>query len=75
MKTIKINEISNKLNVSHSAVSQWFSGKTKPKIDHVIKMNELFGIPFESWKDIKSFINERISVTKNENQYPKKGKK
>lgn len=62
MKEIKVKKISKELNISHSAVSQWFSGKTKPKIDYAIKMNEIFDIPFEAWKDIKSYINENIST-------------
>lgn len=61
MKEIKVKNISKDLEVSHSAVSQWFSGKTKPTITNVIKMNELYNIPFEAWKDIKSYINESIT--------------
>jgi transcriptional regulator with XRE-family HTH domain len=62
MKEIKVNNISKDLEVSHSAVSQWFSGKTKPTITNVIKMNELYNIPFEAWKDIKSYINGSITA-------------
>lgn len=61
MNKIQVKKISTELNISHSAVSQWFSGKTKPKIDHAIKMNELFHIPFEAWKDIESYVNRNIS--------------
>ncbi|AXX89322.1 hypothetical protein CKA55_07405 [Arcobacter suis] len=70
MKEIKVNTISKELNISHSAVSQWFSGKTKPKIEYAIKMNELFNIPFEAWKDIKSYVNDSISSTQNIKQLP-----
>lgn len=66
MNKIKINKIAKDLNITHSAVSQWFSGKTKPNIDYVIKMNELHKIPFTAWKDIKSYVTE--IVTNNENK-------
>lgn len=64
MNKIKINKIAKDLNVTHSAVSQWFSGKTIPSIEKVIKMNELHKIPFTAWKDIKSYVTE--IVTNNE---------
>ena len=64
MKKIKITQIAKDLNVTHGAVSQWFSGKTIPSIEKVIKMNELHKIPFTAWKDIKSYVTE--IVTNNE---------
>ena len=64
MNKIKINKIAKDLNVTHSAVSQWFSGKTIPSIEKAIKMNELHKIPFTAWKDIKSYVTE--IVTNNE---------
>ena len=63
MKKIKITKIAKDLNVTHGAVSQWFSGKTKPTIDNVIKMNEKHKIPFTAWKDIKSFVTESVTNT------------
>ena len=64
MKKIKITQIAKDLNVTHGAVSQWFSGKTIPSIEKVIKMNELHKIPFTAWKDIKSYV--AVSITNNE---------
>ena len=61
MNKIKINKIAKDLNVTHSAVSQWFSGKTIPSIEKVIKMNELHKIPFTAWKDIKSYVTEIVT--------------
>lgn len=61
MKKIKITQIAKDLNVTHGAVSQWFSGKTTPSIEKVIKMNELHKIPFTAWKDIKSYVTESIT--------------
>ena len=58
MKKISYTKIAKDLDISHSAVSQWFSGKTNPTIDKVFKMQELHKIPFEAWKDIKSFVND-----------------
>lgn len=49
-------QIGNSIGVSHSAVSQWFSGKTKPTIDKALKMEELYQIPIEAWLDIKTYI-------------------
>ena len=40
--SLKVTQIAKNLNISHSAVSQWLSGKTLPSMDKVIKMNELF---------------------------------
>ena len=73
MKKIKITQIAKDLNITHGAVSQWFSGKTKPTMDNAIKMNKQHNIPFEAWKDIKSFINTNIPNTK-ENIKVKNGK-
>lgn len=60
---------------SRFTVESILSGRRKPSIEKRIDLNTEFNIPILAWEDIKSFINERISVTKNENQYPKKGKK
>ena len=68
MNKIKINKIAKDLNVTHSAVSQWFSGKSIPSIEKVINMNELHKIAFTAWKDIKSFINESITSIQNNKQ-------
>ena len=60
MKKLNYTKIAKDLKVTHSAVSQWFSGGTKPTLDNAIKMNEKHKIPFTAWKDIKSFINPSI---------------
>ena len=65
MKKIKITQIAKDLNITHGAVSQWFSGKTKPTMDNAIKMNKQHNIPFEAWKDIKSFVTESVTQSKN----------
>jgi transcriptional regulator with XRE-family HTH domain len=64
MKKINYKKIKEDLNVSHSAVSQWFSGKTQPTIDKVIRMNEIHKIPFTAWKDIKSYVTESVTSLK-----------
>ncbi|PHO10308.1 hypothetical protein CPG37_04480 [Malaciobacter canalis] len=63
MKKFNYTKIAKDLNVSHSAVSQWFSGKTKPTIDKVFKMQQNHNIPVEAWKDIKSFISNDTKTT------------
>ena len=56
MKRKKQIEIATKLGISHSAVSQWFSGSTKPTADRMFQLEDEFGIPLSAWRDIKSYI-------------------
>ncbi|PZQ08225.1 MAG: hypothetical protein DI567_02265 [Aliarcobacter butzleri] len=71
MKEIKVTKISRDLNISHSAVSQWFSGKTKPSIKNATKMYKSYNIPFEAWENIKSYLGENISTSVNEGEVQK----
>lgn len=57
-------KIAEDLNVTQSAVSQWFSGATNPTIDKVFKMEKLHNIPVSAWKDIKSFIDTSVTTKK-----------
>lgn len=68
MKEFKVKKIAKELNISHSAVSQWFNGLTLPKYKYMLLLNETYSIPFEAWKDIKSYINENITVSKDNKQ-------
>ena len=61
MKEFKVKKISKELNISHSAVSQWFSGCTMPKYNYMVYLYENYDIPFLAWKDIQSYINESIT--------------
>ena len=61
MEKHKITQIAKKLNVTHGAVSQWFNGLTLPKYKYMLLLNETYDIPFEAWKDIKSYVNRNIS--------------
>ena len=61
MEKHKITQLAKKLNVTHGAVSQWFNGLTLPKYKYMLLLNETYDIPFEAWKDIKSYVNENIS--------------
>lgn len=58
MKLIKITKIAQDLHVTHSAVSQWFSGTTLPKYKYMLEMSNTHNIPFTAWSDIKSFITD-----------------
>ncbi|MDR2341553.1 MAG: helix-turn-helix domain-containing protein [Campylobacteraceae bacterium] len=58
MKKIKQIDIARKLGATHSAVSQWFAGKTRPSIPDAFIIQECFGIPAIAWVDIKSFITD-----------------
>lgn len=57
MKTIKVNKIAQSLGVTHSAVSQWLSGKTNPDIKNIYRMKDKFGIPLNAWRDITTYVN------------------
>ena len=59
MKKINRLEIQEKLNVSHSTVSQWFSGTTRPTADKMFKLKDECGIPLEAWRDMKAYISKQ----------------
>lgn len=74
MEKHKITEIAKKMNVTHGAVSQWFSGLTVPKYKYMVLLNEEpYNIPFEAWKDIKSYADESISSQQQQADSIKKG--
>ena len=58
MNNITQQEIALDLGVSHSAVSQWFSGTTTPKYHHAVRMHKKHKIHFLAWEDIKAFIEK-----------------
>jgi len=58
-----IRDISKACNVTHSAVSQWFAGATKPSIKNIFIMEDEFGIPARAWLDIKSYLNNTSKTT------------
>jgi transcriptional regulator with XRE-family HTH domain len=62
MKEFKVKKISKELNISHSAVSQWFSGCTMPKYNYMVYLYKNYHIPFLAWQDIQSYINESITA-------------
>lgn len=49
-------EISKRLGVTHSSVSQWFSGLTRPNLENMIKLRDEFGIPVDAWLNIKQWL-------------------
>lgn len=59
MKKIKITNIAKDLNVTHGAVSHWFSGKNKPTYENMVILKDKYKIPFEAWQDIKTFMSRR----------------
>ena len=77
MKKIKIINIAKDLNVTHGAVSHWFSGKNKPNYENMVILKDKYKIPFEAWKDIKSFINANTTKTEvnYENSYKRNFKR
>jgi len=64
MKKITSKEIQTFLNVSHSTVSQWFNGKTKPTANKMFALEDQFGIPVSAWRDIKSYLQENTTAKK-----------
>ena len=72
MKKETYIKIANNIGVTHSAVSQWFAGKTKPTLEKALKMQCLYSIPVEAWLDIKTYIENNTecadtSTTTNKN--------
>lgn len=61
MKKFTQIEIANKLGITHSAVSQWFSGKTCPDIKKAFKLKDEFGIPLNAWRDIVTYKKNTTS--------------
>lgn len=57
MKHFKYKDIQLHLGVSHSAVSQWFSGLTRPNLENMVKIRDEYGIPIDAWLDIKSWLS------------------
>jgi transcriptional regulator with XRE-family HTH domain len=55
------NKIAKRLNISHSAVSQWFSSKTYPSVPKMKIMEDDFNIPFTAWINIKKYIKENAN--------------
>ena len=49
---------------SKDSVKSIFCGRMKPSYEVMLKLNKQHNIPFEAWKDIKSFINTNIPNTK-----------
>ncbi|BCD61727.1 hypothetical protein NrS5_23 [Nitratiruptor phage NrS-5] len=56
-----ITNIAKKCHVTHSAVSQWFNGDSRPSLKNIIILRDEFGIPVEAWLDIKSYLNHNSS--------------
>lgn len=68
MKHFKYKDIQLSLDVSHSAVSQWFSGLTRPNLENMIKLRDEFEIPVDAWLDIKSYVSHAVSMPDESNQ-------
>ena len=64
MIKINRNEIQKSLKVTHSTVSQWFNGLTRPTADKMFKLEDEFGIPVNAWRDIKSYLQENDTKQK-----------
>ena len=57
MKKITQNEIAEILNVKQPTVSKYINGKLDLSIHDAIKLNEKLNIPYDAWKDIKSYLS------------------
>ncbi|WP_419767259.1 hypothetical protein [Arcobacter sp.] len=57
-----------------STVNAIVRGERKPSYEIILTLNNDFNIPFDSWKDIKSYINETITDEEKESKYPSKEK-
>ena len=50
---------------SKDGVKSIFCGRMKPSYEVMLKLNKQHNIPFEAWKDIKSFVTESVTQSKN----------
>jgi len=66
MKQVSFTTIAKDLNITHSAVSQWFNALTKPSYENMLELNKRYNIPFEAWRDIKKYIEEESINENNE---------
>lgn len=65
-KNMSQEDVANKLNVSRQTVSKWETGESKPDLDKVMPICELFGItPDELLTGSKKEIVKNISENKN----------
>ena len=44
-------EVAQRLGVSQQAVSAWMSGVSRPSYERKRKLQELYGIPVDSWDE------------------------
>lgn len=56
MKFPTQEQIAETLGVNQSTVSKYLNEKLDLSVGQAIKLKEEFGIPFEAWRDIKSYI-------------------
>ncbi|MCU0440013.1 MAG: helix-turn-helix domain-containing protein [Raineya sp.] len=42
-------EIADKLNIRQATYSNWEKGETKPSLDHIIKLSEVFNVPVQEF--------------------------
>lgn len=63
------------LNFSLSSMSEWKSGKTKPSIEHLVKISDYFGVSIDYLLGLDSMTLEENEITKIYNQLDDKGKK
>ena len=64
MKKEKLKTILSQ-HYSKDGIKSILCGRMKPSYEVMLKLNKQHNIPFEAWKDIKSFINTNIPNTKN----------
>lgn len=55
-------DLARRLNVAPTSVSAWELKSNKPKIDKIIMMSELFGVPVSHFFDLEDMEAEQISL-------------
>lgn len=45
--------LARRLGVSTTAVNAWVAGTARPKLDHALALERLYGIPVGAWADFK----------------------
>ena len=65
MKRHEIKKNLLKFGYTKNTVDKFFQLKLKPTADKMFKLEDEFGIPVSAWRDIKSYLQNNHTPSKN----------
>jgi len=65
MKRKELEKSLIKFGYSKNTVDKFFQLRLKPTADKMFKLEDEFGIPVHAWRDIKSYLQNNDTKTKN----------